>query len=136
VIRDAIIELQRAGLSEPAIARQLGVAPTTVSYHLERLSGVSSRQEPKAPPEPAQSKAKTRDAVAQLLADGLSHVEIARRLLISKQTVSYHARRLGSTIDERVRATLRLVGGPALLRPGSQRPGLCQGLRLLVGQLV
>jgi DNA-binding CsgD family transcriptional regulator len=101
VIRHAIIELQRAGLSAPEIARQLGVAPTTVSYHLERLSGISSRQDPGAPPEPAQSKARTRDGVAQLLADGLSRVEIARRLLISKQTVSYHARRLGSTIDER-----------------------------------
>jgi transposase len=43
----------------------------------------------------------TRERVAALLAEGLSRAEIARRLGLSKSTVSYHARRLGRTIDER-----------------------------------
>jgi hypothetical protein len=43
----------------------------------------------------------TRDCVRELLADGCSRAEIARRLGLSKSTVSYHARRLGSDVDER-----------------------------------
>ncbi|MGB0096815.1 MAG: LuxR C-terminal-related transcriptional regulator [Solirubrobacteraceae bacterium] len=39
--------------------------------------------------------------MAQLLAEGLSRVEIARRLGLSKATVSYYARRLGEVIDDR-----------------------------------
>jgi hypothetical protein len=39
--------------------------------------------------------------VQRLLADGVSRVEIARRLGITKQTVSYHARSLGHAVDER-----------------------------------
>ena len=37
----------------------------------------------------------TRDAVAALLAEGLSRAEVARRLALSRPTVTYHARRLG-----------------------------------------
>ncbi len=43
----------------------------------------------------------TRDAVEQLLAGGLSQVEVARRLGLSKSTVSYHCRRLGMRADPR-----------------------------------
>jgi hypothetical protein len=43
----------------------------------------------------------TRRAVAQALADGLSHVAVARRLHISKSTVSYHAARLGRPSNPR-----------------------------------
>jgi hypothetical protein len=38
----------------------------------------------------------TRAEVARLLAAGISRVEIARRLAVSKATVSYHAARLGA----------------------------------------
>jgi DNA-binding transcriptional ArsR family regulator len=38
----------------------------------------------------------TRAAVAALLAEGLSRAEVGRRLAVSKATVSYHAKRLGS----------------------------------------
>ena len=37
----------------------------------------------------------------QLLDKGLPHVEIARRLGVSKATVSYHVGRLGKPLDER-----------------------------------
>lgn len=43
----------------------------------------------------------TRQQVRDLLAVGLSRSEIARRLDVTKSTVSYHARRLGAPIDER-----------------------------------
>ena len=43
----------------------------------------------------------TRRAVAELLATGVSRAAVARRLGVSKATVSYHARRLGLTVDER-----------------------------------
>jgi 5-methylcytosine-specific restriction endonuclease McrA len=39
--------------------------------------------------------------VAALLAAGQSRAEVARRLGISKGTVSYHARRLGEAVDSR-----------------------------------
>lgn len=44
---------------------------------------------------------KTRRQVAELLADGLNRAEIAKRLGISRPTVTYHAKRLGFGRDER-----------------------------------
>lgn len=44
---------------------------------------------------------KTREKVAELLAQGLSQNAIAATLGISKATVSYHARNLGKPRDER-----------------------------------
>jgi hypothetical protein len=43
----------------------------------------------------------TRERVKELLDDGLSVSEIARRLGLNKSTVSYHRRRLGHTVDDR-----------------------------------
>lgn len=97
--RDSIGELLLAGHRQPEIARRLGLAPTTVSYHVRRiLADVERAAEPE---DPTAIGSGTRDAVAYLLSKGLSHVEIARRLDISKPTVTYHARRLGSAIDPR-----------------------------------
>jgi HNH endonuclease/Winged helix-turn-helix DNA-binding len=45
----------------------------------------------------------TRERVAELLRRGLPRAEVARRLGLSKSTVSYHARRLGEPIDDRCR---------------------------------
>jgi DNA-binding CsgD family transcriptional regulator len=98
-IREAIAALHLAGLSQPEIARQLALAPTTISYHLERLT-----KQPVEPTraEPAQApKLRTREAVSRLIDEGVSHAEIARRLGITKATVSYHAGRLGASMDER-----------------------------------
>lgn len=50
---------------------------------------------------PAVIQITTRHAVRELLAAGLSRAEIARRLGVSKPTVSYHARRLGHAVDVR-----------------------------------
>jgi DNA-binding CsgD family transcriptional regulator len=109
--REAIAELFRSGLTRPEIARQLDLAPTTVSYHVERLRTTDSAGDPDAGaaeqppdrhrPEAAVSHSNTRAEVARMLAEGLSRVEIARRLRVSKPTVTYHARRLGHAIDER-----------------------------------
>ena len=43
----------------------------------------------------------TRDAVEQLLARGLSQADVAKRLGLSKSTVSYHCRQLGIRADSR-----------------------------------
>lgn len=99
--REAIKKLFAGGMRQPEIARQLDLAPSTVTYHVERiLRGESSTREA-ASPEPAVQPSRTRAAVARLLADGCTRVEIARRLGISKPTVTYHARRLGGSIDSR-----------------------------------
>ena len=52
------------------------------------------------PDGPATSIPNTRGG-SRLLALGVARVEIARRLGVSKATVSYHARRLGQPVDER-----------------------------------
>jgi transposase-like protein len=44
-------------------------------------------------------KVRTRELVAELLERGLSSIEVARALGISKSTVCYHKRRLGHEID-------------------------------------
>jgi DNA-binding CsgD family transcriptional regulator len=99
--RAAVAELYSSGVSPPEIARRLGLAPTTVSYHVGRILRGEVSTKPGEPPPPAFTVSKTRDAVAQLLEEGLPHVEIARRLGVSKQTVTYHARRLGSAVNDR-----------------------------------
>jgi len=56
---------------------------------------------PPSEPDAAISHVETRERVAGLLALGVSRAETARRLGISKATVSYHARRLGQDVDAR-----------------------------------
>lgn len=99
--RDLIAELLAEGVSVMGIARRLGLAEPTVSYHVNRL-----RSQDAAPPAPSaipevELKVRTRERVADLLAQGLSQAEVARRLGLGKTTVSYHARRLGLPVDER-----------------------------------
>ncbi|MBV9339135.1 MAG: helix-turn-helix domain-containing protein [Solirubrobacterales bacterium] len=82
-------------MSRRTIAEQLRLAPTTVSYHLRRAAqfGEPPVESPAPPPAPAPSRSGTRAEVARLLDLGVRRVEIARRLGVSKATVSYHARR-------------------------------------------
>jgi DNA-binding CsgD family transcriptional regulator len=98
--REQIAPLREGGLSIAEIARRLRLAHPTVSYHLARLD---------SPPEaatvadtPASPEViRTRDQVAALFQRGVSRVEAARRLGLSRSTVTYHARRLDLGIDPR-----------------------------------
>jgi DNA-binding CsgD family transcriptional regulator/5-methylcytosine-specific restriction endonuclease McrA len=103
VSREAIAALHQSGLSVPAIARELDLAPTTVSYHIERLGRhpEATTSAGTGAPGKAITRSKTRAEVARMLALGIRRVDIARRLGVSKATVSYHAARLGQSIDER-----------------------------------
>jgi DNA-binding CsgD family transcriptional regulator/predicted DNA-binding protein YlxM (UPF0122 family) len=103
-VREKVEELLGTGLSLNGIARRLGVAEPTVSYHARRIR--SEREhvreaQPSVPPPNAREEIPTRKLVAALLADGLSRAEIARRIGITKATVSYHARRLSAPVDAR-----------------------------------
>jgi DNA-binding CsgD family transcriptional regulator len=97
-----ISELYRSGMKPGEIARQLDLATTTVSYHVERIDrGEGDQPLTESLPPACAPASKTREAVVELLAQGLAKVEIARRLGVSKSTVSYHVRCLGKPIDER-----------------------------------
>lgn len=114
-VREQIDDLQRAGLSEPEIARQLGLARPTVAYHLARIRDGSTVRYHSAPGDPGESPGvnggpaapsapiapTTRAAVAALLAAGLTRAQAARTLGLSKGTVTYHARRLDQPVDDR-----------------------------------
>ncbi len=99
----AVADLLDQGFTEAQIAWRLGVAPTTVSYHRARLLA-----RPHAPERQRTAstgsrfrRVETRRPVGELLNEGLSRSEAARRLGLSKATISYHARRLGAPVDER-----------------------------------
>ena len=83
------------------IARRLGLAPTTVSYHVGRLFRDEVEPLSLAPIEPAVTRSRTREAVARLLGEGVSRADIARTLGISRSVVSYHVHRMGGPIEER-----------------------------------
>ncbi len=103
--RDAVAALLERGLRPNAIALELGLAPQTVSYHLERIrSGATDgrvRTGRTVDLDESARRRPTREAVRELLARGMSRAEIARVLGITKPTVSYHARRLGAEVDTR-----------------------------------
>ena len=106
--RQTIRTLAADGLSAAEIARRLGLARATVDHHLNRETPPPAPQAGESPtlgpgemPGSARTTVDTRRAVSELLALGVSRAEVARRLSISKATVSYHARRLGLAVDER-----------------------------------
>lgn len=103
--REAVETLLASGLRPNAIAVELGLAPQTVGYHVDRIrKGASDgRVRPKRTIELDESARRrpTREAVCELLAEGMTRAEIARTLGITKPTVSYHARRLGADVDAR-----------------------------------
>ncbi len=118
---ERVRQLREEGLRTIEIAHRLGVAQSTVHYHLRRLLDPPPpppRRQPGPPPADHRSAVTTRERVAELLETGLSRAEVAKRLGLTKSTVSYHARRLGEPIDDRCRATVRLAGSASLLRRG------------------
>ncbi|HEX7299985.1 MAG TPA: LuxR C-terminal-related transcriptional regulator [Solirubrobacteraceae bacterium] len=103
--RQWVQALLAEGKTVAEIARATGLATNTVRYHRDRLREAPPPVEPSAevPHErdSARRQVDTRQRVAELLALGVSRAEAARRLRLSKATVSYHARRLGHDVDER-----------------------------------
>jgi DNA-binding CsgD family transcriptional regulator len=101
-IGEQVMLLHGQGLPSLEIAHRLGVAQSTVHYHLrkhfegQRSADAQGRRRGRRP-----GSEMTRELVARLLAHGLNRAEVARRLGLAKSTVSYHARRLGETMDER-----------------------------------
>ena len=102
-LRQRVELLLQEGLTPAQVARELQVAGPTVDYHIARLrqAGSEARATPLEPAPNARTHVTTRRAVAALLEHGLSRTDIARRLGVSKPTVSYHARRLGAPVDSR-----------------------------------
>jgi DNA-binding CsgD family transcriptional regulator len=103
-LRDQIAELLRDGRSVRQIAAELGCANNTVRYHRDRLgtnAPVRGVLVVNGAGSDAVAHVPTREAVADLLATGLTRAEVARQLKVSKATVSYHARRLGKPVDKR-----------------------------------
>jgi DNA-binding CsgD family transcriptional regulator len=104
--REDIERLLNHGFSHAETARRLGLAGPTVAYHVGRQRQATdqlrnSRSPDVGSPTAVRRTVDTRERVAQLLAEGHSRGEIARRLDVSKSTVSYHARRLGLPVDAR-----------------------------------
>jgi DNA-binding CsgD family transcriptional regulator len=99
---DQVRLFHRQGLKSLEIAHRLNIAQSTVQYHLRQLREPDESASPSGPAgRPKASRIKTREVVAQLLARGLSRAEVARRLGLAKSTVTYHASRLGGTVDQR-----------------------------------
>lgn len=103
-VREQVQALLSSGLNMNEVARRLGVAHSTVSYHVDRIRAERERVEAEGPVPAvgqAHTQIDTRAAVAHLLESGLGRLEIARVLGLAKSTVSYHARRLGAPVDAR-----------------------------------
>jgi DNA-binding CsgD family transcriptional regulator/5-methylcytosine-specific restriction endonuclease McrA len=103
-IADQITALRLAGLPSREIAHRLGVAQSTVGYHLRRASESTATPRPELTGPTSRGASRsvpTRTLVEALLRRGLTRAEIAQRLGLAKSTVSYHARRLGAEMDDR-----------------------------------
>jgi DNA-binding CsgD family transcriptional regulator len=103
-LRGEVARLMAAGLSLNEIAHRLGVARSTVGYHAAELRraeqprpDVTSR----AGGPPVAAVSVTRARVRELLETGTTRAAIAAELGISRSTVSYHARNLNGSNDDR-----------------------------------
>jgi 5-methylcytosine-specific restriction endonuclease McrA len=89
-----------AGVSLAEVARRTGIPYTVVRDHRERIRG--GQQLPGETPLHAPAPhASTGQEIGRLLRAGCSRAEVARRLDISRGTVTYHARILGMAVDKR-----------------------------------
>lgn len=98
-LREQIEALSAVGLTKSEVAHRLNVAQSTVHYHLRRAADVSLTTPGRRRGRRPRSEGVTRDLVAELLIEGLTRAEIARRLDISKSTVTYHAAHLGEPVN-------------------------------------
>jgi DNA-binding transcriptional ArsR family regulator len=93
-----------AGISVAEVARRTGVPYTVVRqqrFGLHDLPVTAAGPNERAMPDGSDDQASTKDEVLRLLAAGCSRAEVARRLDVSRATVSYHARRVGMPMDDR-----------------------------------
>jgi DNA-binding CsgD family transcriptional regulator len=107
-----------AGVSVAEVARRTGVPYTVVRHERDRRGGGDGRGpvRPDAAVEAPRLHSSTGDEVERLLTAGHTRAEIARRLDVSRATVTYHARRLGMPIDHRAARRYDLDLSPGLLR--------------------
>jgi len=90
--------LLEAGVSLAEVSRRTGIAYNVVRHHRDRLNAGDATSNADGGPD---RRAWTRDEVRRLLDEGCSRAEVARRLDISKSTVSYHAKRFGLEMDHK-----------------------------------
>ena len=94
-----------AGVSVAEVARRTGIPYAVVRSQRDMLrgKGAAAQREPyeDGPPGIPFVQASTKEEVLRLLAAGCSRAEVARRLDVSRATVSYHARRVGMPMDDR-----------------------------------
>jgi transposase len=90
--------LLQAGVSLAEVSRRTGIAYNVVRHHRDCLYASDAATGVADGPD---REACTADEVRRLLDEGCSRAEVARRLDISKSTVSYHAKRFGMEMDQR-----------------------------------
>jgi DNA-binding CsgD family transcriptional regulator len=90
--------LLATGISVAEVSRRTGIPYNIVRHH--RDGGYAGEAAADAASAPDRGVC-TRDEVRRLLADGHTRAEVARRLDITRSTVSYHAKRFGLEMDHR-----------------------------------
>jgi DNA-binding CsgD family transcriptional regulator len=110
--KERIKWLLMEGRTQAEITTTLKLAGPTVGYHVRRLregAAAGPSDQDLATPIPAaafditsvDTRVTTRNAIRRHLEEGLSRAQTARALKLTKQTVTYHARRLGFGSDAR-----------------------------------
>jgi DNA-binding NarL/FixJ family response regulator len=111
-----ILALVREGRSSKEIARELGIARSTVRCHVQRVLtklGVASRLQaaaisppslagarpPDPPPSPVSGLTPRETQVLRCIAVGIGRAEIARHLFISPHTARTHIQRILTKLD-------------------------------------
>jgi DNA-binding CsgD family transcriptional regulator len=104
--RKAIAALMEGELTLNEIAHRLGLANSTVGYHVRALrdqrDGLLSDQDRRVGGGPPVAPATvTRERVRSLLERGHPRAKVAEMLGIARSTVTYHATQLGAEVDGR-----------------------------------